>query len=124
METTMEHNFKEIWETYSSSWKAETAEEKRALFEQCLDPANIYTDPLATATTWDDFIEYMLDFHQQIPGGHFVTTYFQAHNNKSIARWEMKNGDGVVMGDGISYAEYNAEGKITSETGFFESPQP
>lgn len=119
----MGHNYQKTWETYTSSWKAKTANAKRALFEKCLDPKNIYTDPLAKATTWDDLIAYMLDFHQQIPGGHFVTTYFQAHNNKSIARWEMKNGDGVIMGDGISYAEYNDEGRITSETGFFESPE-
>lgn len=118
----MEHDFKEIWETYASSWKAETAEEKRAIFEKCLASTNEYTDPLKNVNNWDDFIAYMLDFHQQIPGGHFVTTYFQAHNNKSIARWEMTAGDGTVMGEGISYAEYNDEGKLSSETGFFEAP--
>lgn len=123
MSNTTEHNFREIWETYASSWKAETAEEKRAIFEQCLDPTNQYNDPMMKVNNWDDFIAYMLEFHQQVPGGHFVTTYFQAHSNKSIARWEMKNGDGEVLGDGISYAEYNNEGKLTSETGFFETPE-
>lgn len=116
----MEHNYRDIWNTYTASWKAETAEEKQSIFEQCLDPANQYNDPIIKTTNWDDFIAYMLDFHKQVPGGHFVTQYFQAHNNKSIARWKMVNGEGNVLGEGISYAEYK-EGKLISETGFFES---
>lgn len=118
----MEHNYREIWETYVASWKAETAEEKRALFEKCLVPNSQYTDPNISVTNHDDFIDYMLDFHKQVPGGHFVTTYFQAHNSKCIARWNMTAGDGTVVGEGISYGEFNEQGKLSSETGFFESP--
>ncbi len=118
----MEHNYEGTWEIYTSAWKAETADEKRALFEKCLAPTSHYTDPMISVTNHDDFIAYMLDFHQQVPGGHFVTTYFQAHHNKSIARWEMKNSEGLVLGEGISYGEYNDEGKLIAETGFFESP--
>ncbi len=118
----MSHNFKEIWETYVESWKAETAEEKRALFKNCLITSNQYNDPMIKTKGWDELIQYMLDFHQQIPGGHFKTTYFLAHSNKSIARWEMRDGNNTIHGEGISYAEYNEHGKLISETGFFETP--
>jgi hypothetical protein len=53
---------------------------------------------------------------------YFVTTYFMAHNNKSIAKWEMKNGEDAVLDDGIAYGEYNEEGKLTSITNFYETP--
>jgi len=117
----MEHDYKAIWEMYVDSWKVETAEEKLAIFEKCLHPENQYNDPLIKTNNWEDFVAYMLDFHTQVPGGHFVTQYFQAHSNKSIAQWKMVNGAGEVLGEGISYAEYK-EGKLLSETGFFETP--
>jgi len=117
------NNAKEIWETYTASWKAVQAAEKRAIFEKCLDEKCQYNDPLVKTNGWEELAAYMLDFHQQIPGGHFVTHYFLAHSNKSIARWEMRNGDNVVLGDGISYGEYNQDGKLISMTGFFETPE-
>ncbi len=73
-------------------------------------------------TGWDALVAYMLDFHKQIPGGHFVTSYFLAHNKQSIAKWEMRNGEDAVMGEGISYGKYNEAGKLISMTGFFETP--
>ena len=118
----MSSQFKETWETYSSAWKAENESEKRSLFEKCLDTTCRYNDPLIETTGWDELVSYMLDFHIQIPGGHFVTTYFLAHSNKSIVKWEMKNGENIVLGDGISYGEYNNYGKLVSMTGFFETP--
>ena len=64
----------------------------------------------------------MLNFHEQTPGGYFETTYFLAHNNKSVAKWEMKNDEDTVLSDGISYGEFNEKGKLTSITGFYETP--
>lgn len=71
---------------------------------------------------WHELTQYMLDFHQQIPGGHFDTQYFMAHNNQSIVRWEMKNGERKVVVEGISYGKYTKLGKLLSVTGFFDTP--
>ncbi|CCN72160.1 hypothetical protein [Vibrio nigripulchritudo] len=117
----MEH--RDIWETYVQSWKVETAEEKLALFDQCLAEKSVYTDPLTQARTKNDLVQYMLDFHQQIDGGHFVTTYFLSHHNKSVAKWNMCNRQGEILGEGISFGEYNEQGKLIAETGFFEVPE-
>jgi len=118
----MSHDFEKIWETYTSSWKAESASDKRAIFEKSLDSECVYNDPLVNTTGWDALVAYMLDFHQQISGGHFVTSYFLAHNQQSIAKWEMRSGDNAVMGVGISYGKYNESGKLILMTGFFETP--
>lgn len=118
----MSSNFKKTWETYVASWKVETSDEKLELFKQCLFPESQYNDPMIKTVGHDELVKYMLDFHQQIPGGHFITTYFLAHSNKSIARWEMRNAAKEILGEGISYAEYNESGMLTLETGFFESP--
>ncbi len=118
----MSINYKDIWETYQSSWKVETTDEKLAIFEKVLDKNAIYQDPLAKTTSWDELVAYMLDFHQQVPGGHFITTFFQAHNNQSVAHWDMALADGKVVNEGISYCTYNDSGKLTSMTGFFTIP--
>lgn len=111
----------EIWETYASAWKAETAEEKKARFVEALAPECVYTDPLHQAHGWDELTAYMLDFHQQVPGGHFVTRWFSAHHGRSVARWDMVAGDGTVLGEGISYGTYGNDGKLTAMTGFWDT---
>lgn len=118
----MSNDCEDTWETYAASWKVTSAAEKRTLFARCLDTACQYHDPLIKTKGWDQLEAYMLDFHQQIPGGYFVTIDFLAHSNKSIARWEMRNGGKIVLGVGMSYGEYNDNGKLVSMTGFFNPP--
>lgn len=110
------------WEAYATIWKLPDAASKRAACEAHLDAGCVYTDPLTSREGWDGLIAYMLEFHQQVPGGHFVTTRFKAHNGRSVAVWNMVAGDGTVLGDGISYGEYNDEGKVKTMTGFFDTP--
>lgn len=116
-------DFKQIWETYASAWKAETAAQKQEIFAQCLAQDVTYTDPLAATKGWDELAEYMLEFHKQIPGGHFVSTYFLAHHDRSIVKWDMCAADGTKVGEGMSFGQYNAEGKLTAMTGFYETPE-
>ena len=118
----MNAQFQSTWENYASAWKVDTKEEKLALFHQSLAPECTYRDPLIVAEGWDALAMYMLEFHNMIPGGHFVTREFKAHNSRSIAEWDMCAGDGSIVGIGISYGEYNSKGLLVSMTGFFETP--
>lgn len=110
-----------VWEKYVSAWRAEGTTSKQEILKNCADEAVVYTDPLVSTTGLEELIAYMVDFHRQIPGGHFVTTYFLAHDDKSIARWNMVDGAGRVLSDGMSYGEY-ADGRLTTTTGFFQTP--
>ncbi len=118
----MSDDYESTWECYTSSWRAKTAAEKRSLYERCLDPACRYTDPLISTKGWDELAAYMLAFHEQVPGGHFETTWFVAHNRKSGARWNMLGGDGTLLGNGVSFGEYDEAGKLVAMTGFYETP--
>lgn len=111
-----------IWDTYTASWKTDSAAERTALFTESLDPACTYNDPLATAQGWDQLTAYMDNFHSQVPGGHFVTHYFASHNQQSIAKWNMVDGTGQVIGEGVSYGRYNDRNRLVAMTGFFETP--
>ena len=118
----MNNQLQATWEQYVSSWKAQSLADKKAIFENCLAPSCQYTDPLGKTKGWDELSQYMLNFHAQVPNAYFVTTYFLSHNHKGIAKWEMTNDEGVILGDGVSYGEYNDEGKLTAITGFYETP--
>ena len=54
------------WEQYVTSWKAETPDEKRALYEEALSSRCVYRDPLTVAEGWEQLLDYMNDFHRQI----------------------------------------------------------
>jgi AraC-like DNA-binding protein/predicted transcriptional regulator YdeE len=79
---------KAVWETYASAWKAEGAAAKRTLLARSVAGSATYRDPLAECHGHDALIGYMLQFHEQIPGGHFETVQFLAHHGRSIARLE------------------------------------
>lgn len=108
------------WERYASAWRAPTAEGKQAALADTVEPTCTYRDPLAVAEGHRALIDYMLAFHQQVPGGHFVTTYFLAHHDRSIAKWDMRDASGAVIGHGVSYGEYSARGKLAAIAGFFD----
>ena len=122
MKTSKE--YRAAWEAYAEIWKLEGAEAKRAACEARLSKSCTYTDPLTRRQGWDDLVEYMVEFHQQVPGGHFVTKDYLFHHGCSIAHWDMVAGDGSVLGEGTSYGEYDGDGKLTRMTGFFETPEP
>jgi hypothetical protein len=112
----------ETWETYVGAWRAHSPNEKQAALDSAVAEGCSYRDPLMETKGHAQLIRYMVDFHKQLPGGHFVTRYFLAHHDRSIAKWSMLDGQGTVIGEGISYGEYGADGKLVAMTGFFEAP--
>lgn len=112
----------QTWETYTSAWQAPSAEAKALALQASVDDDCVYRDPLVKAEGRAALIDYMLGFHQQVPGGFFKTTSFRAHTSRSVTTWHMCNADGAVIGEGISYAEYGAGGKLVTMTGFFDVP--
>ena len=119
---TVESDRQTTWETYVRSWKAESAEEKRALYEASLDRACVYLDPLARTEGWDELVDYMIGFHQQLPGAYFHTVEFLEHTDASAALWELRTGEGEAIGTGVSFGRYNDDGKLVAMTGFYEVP--
>lgn len=114
-------SLRKTWERYASAWKAPSADEKRALLDGATLPNAVYTDPLHRTETRDALIEYMLEFHRQVPGGHFETTWFMSHHGCGAARWCMRGADGTALGEGVSYVVFDDSGRLRSMTGFFES---
>jgi hypothetical protein len=113
-----------IWNTYSRAWKEADKGGKLAALRESTVSDCIYRDPNTVVEGHEALVQTMLAFHQQVPGGWFDTTYFLAHHDRSIAKWNMIDGKGQVIGNGVSYGEYDERGRLTSMTGFFEPATP
>ena len=120
MNQTEQH--RQTWETYTSAWQATNAEAKARALRASADGGCVYRDPLTRAEGHAALIDYMIGFHQQVPGGSFRTTSFRAHSARSVATWHMCDAAGAVIGEGISTGEYAADGKLLAMTGFFDVP--
>jgi len=121
---TNEQNVRATWDTYASVWKESSLDKKREGLRACASARCTYRDPSAELHGHDALLDHMQAFHAQVPGGHFETTYFLAHHGRSIARWNMRGASGHILGDGISYGEYDESGKLLCMTGFFEAARP
>jgi SnoaL-like domain len=119
----MTNDTRAIWDTYAQAWAEPTAEAKAAKLSASVAANCVYRAPGVELSGHGALVEHMLDFHRQLPGGHFETHYFLAHHDRSIARWNMRGADGALLGEGISYGEYDAHGKLVAMTGFFATPQ-
>jgi hypothetical protein len=111
-----------VWDLYTSAWQKPDAAAKTLALEASVNADCVYRDPLIKAEGHAALVQYMLGFHQQVPGGFFKTTSFRAHSSRSIATWQMCNAQGAAMSEGVSYGEYGEDGKLLTMTGFFDPP--
>lgn len=118
----MSNDLETVWERYVSTWKLTSIAEKHELFSTCLSRECVYTDPLTLARGWQELLDYMVQFHAQVPGAYFVTQQFLTHHRCSVARWKMVSAEGLTLDEGISYAEYDDAGRLRNVTGFFTPP--
>ncbi|MGH1506550.1 MAG: nuclear transport factor 2 family protein [Acidimicrobiales bacterium] len=121
METNdvLDRTHEDTWATYTASWKTDDPAERSRLFAASLADDCVYTDPLTQAEGWAELAAYMEQFHQQIPGGHFVTTAIEGHHDRVLVTWDMVSGAGDKIGKGTSYGTFGDDGRLTSMTGFF-----
>jgi hypothetical protein len=110
------------WEKYAIAWREPSKERKLVCLRESVVPACTYRDPNTIIEGHGALADYMMAFHEHVPGGWFDTKSFLAHHGRSIAKWEMVDGAGKVIGDGVSYAEYDERGFLLSMNGFFDAP--
>lgn len=81
----------------------------------------VYTDPNVQASNRQALMDYITGFQAQMPGGAFVTSSFSEHHDRAMSYWNMVTGDGTVVATGVSFATFNAQGELTSMSGFFDA---
>jgi hypothetical protein len=124
MEKTMViHTQQNTWETYTKSWSETDTSKRLELFEQCLSPDYVYTDPLIQATGYQQLSGYISELQKNVPGVGFVTTDFKNHHDRRLTHWNMVNGKGNILVQGISYGMYETDGRLKQMSGFYDLPK-
>ncbi len=111
-----------IWEAYTKSWSITDISERLKLFRECLDPVCVYSDPITQTKGYSQLSDYISGLHQNIPGVTFVTTDFKSHHDRSLAQWNMLDGEGNILSQGASYGVYMVDGRLLQMNGFFDLP--
>jgi len=96
--------------------------ERRARLAERVTPDVTYTDPNVSLEGVKAFSDFVTQFQNDVPGGHFVITGAYAHHRRTLAHWKMLGPDSSVMLIGVSVADVSEDGKFTAITGFFGGP--
>lgn len=118
----MQETLKNTWQSYTETWKTTSESERLTLLQSAIEPGCRYLDPQMDVTGPAALSAGIAAFQEQFPGAHFVTTRFWSHGRTALARWEMRAGDGAVLDEGASYAEFSGAGRLASITGYFDVP--
>lgn len=118
----MENNVQQTtWEIYTRSWSETDIAKRLQLFEQSLSSECVYSDPLTQVTGYEQLSAYMSELHKNVPGVKFISTEFKNHHDRSLTHWDMIDGNGNVLSQGISYGLYGADGRLVQMSGFFDN---
>ena len=100
--------YKNTWDNYTKSWSETDVAKRLQLFEQCLSPDCVYTDPIMQATGYAQLSGYISELQKNVPGVRFMTTDFKNRHDRSLTHWNMVDGNGNVLSQGASYGMYEA----------------
>ena len=109
-----------IWETYTSSWSADSDEARRKAYTTCLTEDCVYKDPNIETHGYKELASYMAGLQAQIPGAGFVTRRFVTHHDSALISWDMLDAARKVISPGTSVGVFAEDGRLRSMTGFFE----
>lgn len=113
----------EIWATYQKAWENVGDDERRALLERSLASDCVYTDPAGETHNYAELIAYIGRFRGATPGATFTNHEFATHHGHSLAKWTLYDASGATLSEGISYAHFGADGRLTRIAGFFKAPE-
>lgn len=116
------NSHRNIWDTYTKSWSEPDQSHRFKMFEQCLSPDCMYSDPFVQVSGYELLSGYMSELQKNVPGVRFIITDFKNHHDRSLAHWDMVDGKGKLLNPGASFGLYGSDGRLKQMTGFFEPP--
>lgn len=114
---------RDVWATYTATWQAPSRDTRLRAFEDSLAEGCVYTDPNIRAVGHAEIADYMDGFQQQLPGGGFATRQISGHHDSVLVEWDMVDSSGAAISPGTSIGTFNADGRLTSMTGFFSTEE-
>ena len=107
-----------LWRRYATSWSL-PEEERKPELSVCLSAEVTYCDPNGLIEGRSALSNYMSQFQQSVPGGHFAIESVLSHHRRSLAHWSLHGPDGRLLQTGTSFAALSEDGRLQTITGFF-----
>jgi SnoaL-like protein len=113
----------DIWHAYASAWSAPLPQ-RDDLLDRHVRADVAYRDPTTEVLGRAALSDYMHAFQQGFPGYRFAITVVEAHHDRSLAHWQLRDSDDTPVQDGISHAVHDTAHRLTDITGFFPVQAP
>lgn len=107
------------WDLLVAALNAPKREDKASLFSRFAREDVSYVDPSASLRGASAYIDYLMDVEDMNPGGGIETVSFVAHHGRSLATWNAIDSNGIRVGEGASYVEYDEVGRMVAVATFF-----
>lgn len=109
--------------TYVAAWNTPDEAERRKLFERCWTDAGVYTDPAVVRDGREELTATCRRFADRWPGAKIETVGdVAAHHGFAAFAWCVRGADGSVIEQGVDFAEFADDGRISRIVGFFGLP--
>ncbi|MDR9779939.1 nuclear transport factor 2 family protein [Rhizobium redzepovicii] len=107
-----------LWDRYAAIWSLD-ADARESEMSACLADDVTYCDPNGAIAGRARLSAYMAGFKESMPAGRFIILSVLHHNERSLARWELRHDDETVLQTGTSFAAMS-DGRLSAITGFFD----
>ena len=109
---------------YIDAWNATDAERRRELVGAVWTEEGTYRDPLMSGSGHDGIATMIGAAQQQFPGHRFELSFGpDAHNDRVRFAWRLIGpAGGASVAAGVDFGTVADEGRLSSVTGFLESP--
>ncbi|MBY5808404.1 nuclear transport factor 2 family protein [Rhizobium leguminosarum] len=107
-----------LWNRYAAIWSLDASAREPEMLA-CLADDVTYCDPNGTIAGRAGLSAYMAGFKESMPGGRFKILSVLHHNDRSLARWALRQEDERVLQTGTSFGVVS-DGRLGAITGFFD----
>lgn len=115
----------QIIDSYFECWNASNAEQRAEAIAKTWAEEATSSDPLAQVTGHDDLAAMFVGTQEAYPGHTFRQVgELDTHHNLLRWGWEMIDGAGNRVLDGIDVALFGDDGRLTYLAGFFGADIP
>ncbi|AUW40533.1 nuclear transport factor 2 family protein [Rhizobium leguminosarum] len=106
-----------LWNRYAAIWSLD-ADAREPEMLACLADDVTYCDPNGAIAGRAGLSAYMAGFKESMPGGRFKILSVLHHNDRSLARWALRQDERVLQA-GTSFGVIS-DGRLGAITGFFD----
>ncbi|HET6873396.1 MAG TPA: nuclear transport factor 2 family protein [Acidimicrobiales bacterium] len=116
----MAANPEQVVSQYGAAWTDMSDERRRSLLEECWAADGVYCDPMATVTGRQALAGHIAGFSERLPGHTIkLTSGIDAHDGFARFGWEMYDAEDKLVTEGMDFAVFGEDGRITRIVGFF-----